>query len=138
MQIELAILSLMHGVHCIGPISRGYEREELLREMEEECHYLRKMNIRGKLAIHPSQVRIINRIFDISSEQIEQARSLLSTFMAAKAQGTFVIVHDNEMQDKPSLKGAIRFLQYAEEHGYVAQDASISDAIQEQVRQYNG
>jgi len=117
MQIEIAIAAHFHGLQCLGPVSRGYGQEANLRDLEAECLYLRKMNVRGKFAIHPSQLPIINRVFDITPEQIEQARRVVAMF-ESRADGTTVITQDQQMEDLPSLTSARHLITYAEEHGF--------------------
>lgn len=119
MQVELAISATMCGIQCLGPISRGFRELEHLQDLEIEGQFLRSMNIKGKLAIHPFQVPIINRIFDITPTDIEDARALIVAFQQAETNGTAVLVTpQGSMQDTPSLKKAKRLLEYAAEHGF--------------------
>jgi citrate lyase subunit beta/citryl-CoA lyase len=117
-QVELALVARMHKMQCIGPIERGYAQEKHLSFLEEECKYLRKINLQGKLAIHPSQVPIINNYFDITSEQIEEANQIIELFKEAEKTGSAVITKGNEMQDTPSLRKSLKLVKYAKEHGF--------------------
>ena len=117
-QIELALVARMHNMQCIGPIERGYTKKKHLSFLEEECKYLKKINLQGKLAIHPSQVPIINKYFDITSEQIEKANHIIELFREAEKNDSAVITNGNEMQDTPSLRKSLRLVNYAKEHGF--------------------
>jgi citrate lyase subunit beta/citryl-CoA lyase len=125
MQIEIAIACHLHGIQCLGPVNRGYEREAHLRALEEECRYLKRMNVRGRFAIHPSQIAIINRVFDITPEQIRRARRVLALFGAAQeGEGTSVITQGDQMEDLPSQRSAADLLAYAEAHGFVQEQSA--------------
>ena len=117
-QIELALVARMHNMQCIGPIERGYTQEKHLSFLEEECKYLRKINLQGKLAIHPSQLPIINKYFDITSEEIKEANRTIGLFKEAEKTGSAVITNGNEMQDTPSLRRSLELVKYAKEHGF--------------------
>ena len=119
MLTEILLVSRMHNLQCIGPITRMYS-QEYLHELEQECQLLKAMNLTGKLAIHPSQISTINRIFNITSEQIKEAQEMISMLeKTQKTEGTTVIVHKHQMKDKPSYRKALTFLEYAKEHGFL-------------------
>lgn len=101
MQIEMAILSHMHELQCLGPVTRGHDQEDHLKILEQECKYLKKMNVKGKLAIHPSQIGVINQVFDITIEQIEEAKRVVL-----------------ENKNVTLVKKANKFFKYAEQHGF--------------------
>lgn len=118
-QIEIIMHAAMYRIQCIGPISRGYRTIEHLQDLEAESVFLRELNVTGKLAIHPSQVQILNNIFDIKQSDIQDAIMLVEKFQRAKEQGTSVVVYQNEMRDAPALEKAKALLKYAKDHGYV-------------------
>ncbi len=62
----------------------------------------------GKLAIHPSQVAIINECFRPSREELAEARALVAAF--AQADGRGAIAVDGVMRDVPHLERARRLV----------------------------
>lgn len=62
----------------------------------------------GMMAIHPSQVAIINAAFSPTAEQIEQARRILDAFAASPGAGAVQL--DGRMIDAPHLKQACNLL----------------------------
>ena len=62
----------------------------------------------GMLAIHPSQVAIINAGFTPTSEQVTHAQSVVDAFAANP--GTGVLQVDGKMLDAPHLKAALAVL----------------------------
>jgi citrate lyase subunit beta/citryl-CoA lyase len=62
----------------------------------------------GMLAIHPSQVPIINRAFSPSEEELLHARAVVQAFAASPSAGALQI--DGRMIDQPHLKLARRML----------------------------
>lgn len=74
------------------------------------CQNARHDGFTGKVAIHPSQVEIINTAFSPSAEQIEHARRVVSAF----EQGEGAVSLDGKMLDIPHLKSALRILSQAD------------------------
>lgn len=62
----------------------------------------------GMLAIHPSQVPIINRAFSPSEDDLSHARAIVAAFAASPNAGALQI--DGRMIDQPHLKLARRML----------------------------
>jgi citrate lyase subunit beta/citryl-CoA lyase len=65
----------------------------------------------AKMAIHPTQVPVINDVFTVSPEAIARARAIVAAFDAAPGAG--VVALDGEMLDLPHLKRAKRLLDRA-------------------------
>ena len=71
-----------------------------------ECEAIRKMGFRGKLAVHPRQVEIINRAFTPDLTQVAAARRLIAVFKAHQRAGRGVCVLDGKMVDMPMFRAA--------------------------------
>ncbi|MDH5321596.1 MAG: CoA ester lyase [Gammaproteobacteria bacterium] len=71
----------------------------------------RRDGFSGMLAIHPSQVDIINRAFLPTSAEIEHAERVVALFAANPGAGTLGL--DGTMLDRPHLQHAERLLQLA-------------------------
>jgi citrate lyase subunit beta/citryl-CoA lyase len=92
------------GVPAIDTITGDFRDRDLI---ERETQDGRRQGFRGKIAIHPDQVEIINRAFTPSEAEIEQARRIVAAF--AKA-GTGTVGLDGQMLDMPHLKQAQNLL----------------------------
>lgn len=79
--------------------------------LEKRARRARKEGLVGMLAIHPSQVPIINDAFTPSADEIAFARRVVEAFAAQK--GTGVVSLDGRMLDRPHLRQAERTLQMA-------------------------
>lgn len=73
-----------------------------------ECVEAERDGFTGKMAIHPSQVAVINEAFTPSPESVEQAKALVLAFEAAGHPG--VVAIDGRMYDRPHLRRAERIL----------------------------
>ncbi len=62
----------------------------------------------GKLAIHPSQVAIINECFRPSRDELAEARALVAAFAQAGGRGAIAV--DGVMRDVPHLERARRLV----------------------------
>jgi citrate lyase subunit beta/citryl-CoA lyase len=77
----------------------------------------RALGFRGKMAIHPDQVRVINRAFSPSSEEIAAARRVVEADDRAREQGEGVFRLDDRMVDAPVVLRARRVLELAARMG---------------------
>ena len=76
--------------------------------LEAECVAARRDGFRGKLAIHPAQVAVINQNFSPGEAEIAQARAIVAAFEADPRLGTFQL--NGRMIDIPHLKQARNLL----------------------------
>jgi citrate lyase subunit beta/citryl-CoA lyase len=90
----------------IDGICADFRNEDKLRD---ECHRARIEGFTGKLAIHPSQVTVINEMFTPSDEEVTYAKRVVEAFDNAGGAGTVGL--DGKMLDLPHLKQAKRVLQ---------------------------
>ncbi len=72
----------------------------------------RALGFRGKMAIHPDQVRVIHEVFSPSAEDVDRARRLVESFEAARTEG--VIRVNDQMIEAPVVARAKRVLAMAE------------------------
>jgi citrate lyase subunit beta/citryl-CoA lyase len=75
------------------------------------CERARLDGFSGKLAIHPSQIEIINAAFTPSAEEIERAERIVAAFAERPDAGALRV--DGRMADLPHLKQARRLLERA-------------------------
>jgi citrate lyase subunit beta/citryl-CoA lyase len=78
-----------------------------------ECAAARRSGFVAKMAIHPSQVPVINEAFSVSDAELAWARKVLATFAENPDAGTVAI--DGKMIDRPHLTLARRLLGHAPE-----------------------
>ncbi|MBR9839348.1 MAG: HpcH/HpaI aldolase/citrate lyase family protein [Rhodobacteraceae bacterium] len=76
-----------------------------------ECRAAVRGGVTGKRAIHPAQIRVINRGCQPSNERVSTARRIVEAFAAALAAGAITI--DGAMIDRPHLKRSRLILQRA-------------------------
>ena len=86
---------------------------------------MRKMGFRGKLAIHPRQVDVINAAFAPGRAEAEAARRLIAVFEAHERAGQGVCVLDGKMVDLPIYRAAQDLLARA---GEAPEEADADEA----------
>lgn len=78
--------------------------------LAEESRFAQQMGYLGKMAIHPSQLPIINQVFTPSPEEVAAARRLIDAFEANQAAGIGAFELDGKMVDMPMVRAARRVL----------------------------
>lgn len=96
--------------HPVGvdTITGDFRDKDLI---ERETRDGRRLGFRGKIAIHPDQVEIINRAFTPTEAELAQARRIVAAFADA---GTGTVGLDGRMLDMPHLKQAQNLLAMAQ------------------------
>jgi len=79
-------------------------------KLKFEAQAARNLGFTGKLAIHPSQVPILNEIFTPNRQEIERARKIVEAFSAS---GSGVITHEGSVVDEAVVRGARQILDMA-------------------------
>lgn len=106
--MENLLTARFYRLPMMDAVCRYFKAEQLF-EVEKEASFARRIGLSGKIAIHPDQVPIINRVFDRRPlhERLERTVELFRE----KSDGTSVIVNENGgMEDYPSLAAAERVL----------------------------
>lgn len=81
--------------------------------LEQDASFGRRLGYTGKLAIHPGQIELINRVFSPTKEEITEAESLLEAYQSQVAAGSGVFSRDGRMVDLPHILYAERLLERA-------------------------
>jgi citrate lyase beta subunit len=81
-------------------------------DLAEECRRGRALGFRGKVAIHPAQVAVINREFSPSAAEVAEARAVI-----AAADGGRAARHGRNMVDAAVARRAQRVIDAAERSG---------------------
>jgi citrate lyase subunit beta/citryl-CoA lyase len=76
--------------------------------LRRDTEMARRDGFTGRLAIHPSQVPIINDVFTPAAEQIEKAKAVVAAFAAQPGAGAVGI--GGKMYDRPHLARAQQLL----------------------------
>jgi citrate lyase subunit beta/citryl-CoA lyase len=109
---EIIIFSHSHGILAIDTVFPDFSDDEGLRyELGKEV----SRGFTSKLAIHPSQVDIINRMFNPHKKDIEKMDTILSHKDEIESKGATSI--SGEMYDMPHLKWALKLKKYLDDTG---------------------
>ncbi len=101
------------GIEAVDTVYVDFKNADGL---ERECREAVRDGFSGKMAIHPSQVDIINRIFTPSDAAVELARRIVQLFEDA-GDDVGVLSLDGQMIDRPHLKQAQKMLDRAKSAG---------------------
>ena len=82
--------------------------------LREDAARAKALGFRGKMAIHPDQVPIINEVFSPTADDIAAAQRLVDADDRAREAGEGVFRFEDRMVDAPVIKRARRVLELAE------------------------
>lgn len=82
-------------------------------ELEGECAAARTLGFDGKVAIHPSQLEILDRAFTPSLEEVQAAEATLAEAASAESRAVGVAGYDGRMIDAANARTARRTLDRA-------------------------
>jgi citrate lyase subunit beta/citryl-CoA lyase len=95
---EIALAAGAAKVTAIDTVFSFLNDEEGL---VQECRLARRIGFRGKLALHPKQVPIINSEFSPSASELAFAEKVVQAFAEAQQRNLGVITVDGRMIDAP-------------------------------------
>lgn len=78
--------------------------------LEKESSSARRLGFDGKSALHPDQLEIINRVFEVTAEEIAWAERVLKELDEAEGRGKALSVMDGTLIDNPHRAAAQRIL----------------------------
>lgn len=78
--------------------------------LENESIHARRLGFDGKSALHPGQLETINRLFDVTPEEIAWAEKTLAELDLAENRGKALTTVDGKLLDNPHRAAAERIL----------------------------
>jgi citrate lyase beta subunit len=111
---QIVLAAAMSGAEPLDGVFVNLDDLELLRR---DCMRARAVGFRGKMAIHPKQIPVINETFTPSQAEIDRAHELIEAFDAATAAGQGVTRLGSEMVELPVIERARRTVALAARYG---------------------
>jgi len=114
---RLARSLCLFGARAAGiePVDTVYVDFRDAAGLERDCMEAVRDGFTCKMAIHPAQVDVINRIFTPSQEQVTEARGIIDAFAGAGNAG--VVGIGGKMYDIPHLNRSRKLLERARAYG---------------------
>ena len=81
--------------------------------LRRDCRRARGLGFRGKMAIHPKQIEIINETFTPASAEVDRARRIIEAYETARAAGQGVTTLEGKLVELPVVERARRVLALA-------------------------
>jgi citrate lyase subunit beta/citryl-CoA lyase len=103
--LQLVIASSAAGIAApLAPTSTDFRDLDALRASTEQ---LLRLGFRGRTAVHPAQLAVINDVFTPSPDEVERATALVSAFEAAQRDGSGVTTDEQgRMVDAAVVRSA--------------------------------
>ncbi len=110
--LQLVIASSAAGISSpVAPTSTDFRDLDALRASTEQ---LLRLGYRGRTAVHPAQLPVINEVFTPSHEEVQRAERLVAAFDEAERKGSGVTVDENgRMVDAAVVRSAREVLERA-------------------------
>jgi len=110
---QIVLAAAVAGADAIDAVFTDLNDLAMLRR---DCERARALGFRGKMAIHPRQVAVINEAFTPTAADVDRARRLIDAYDAARAAGQGVTTMDGRMVELPIVERARRTLSLAARH----------------------
>ena len=107
---QVVLAAAAAGVDAIDTVFTDVNDVETLRR---DCERARGLGFRGKIAIHPRQVPVINDVFTPGAAELERAHKLIDAYETAAARGVGVTTLDGQMVELPIVERARRIVALA-------------------------
>jgi citrate lyase beta subunit len=78
--------------------------------LKAECHQAVELGYRGKMAVHPNQIPVIQTAFSPTPEQIAAAQRLIEAYESYQVNGSGVFTLDGAMMDASLIRAAEQVL----------------------------
>jgi citrate lyase beta subunit len=104
---QLAMAAATVGADAIDAVFTNLLDTASLRR---DCERARGLGFRGKMAIHPKQVEVINDVFTPAAADVERATRVVAAYETARAAGEGVTTLDGRMVELPVVERARRIL----------------------------
>jgi len=75
-----------------------------------EANHARRLGFDGKSALHPDQLAVINRVFDVTPEEIAWAERAIAELDEAESRGKALTTMEGKLLDNPHRAAAQRIL----------------------------
>ena len=115
----IAIAARATGILALDTPFFAFREPDALRENSLAS---RGIGFRGRFAIHPAQIEILNEVFSPSVEEVNQARRVIEAFEEAAAMGRGSTSLDGKVVDVPVVKRAQSLLEQAAQMGLLEEE----------------
>lgn len=81
-----------------------------MANLTQDCNTAKSLGMKGKFAIHPKQIDVINQTFKPTQTEVDWAKKIVQAFEDGKKRGTAAVAVDGKMVDTPIWKNAVKIL----------------------------
>jgi citrate lyase subunit beta / citryl-CoA lyase len=106
---KLVIASAAAGLR--PPIDTVYPSFKDTAGLQFQAQLARSLGMGGKFCVHPSQIEVVNRVFQQQPEELQTARKLLTGYDQATRRGKGATSIEGVMVDEAGFKRARRLLE---------------------------
>ncbi|MHB8800739.1 MAG: HpcH/HpaI aldolase/citrate lyase family protein [Thermoanaerobaculia bacterium] len=107
----IVLAARAHSLAALDGVHLALEDEE---GFAAACRQGRDLGFDGKTLIHPRTIPAANRAFAPDPAEVDDARRLLATWSAARAEGRGVVVHERRLVEELHAREAERLVALAE------------------------
>jgi len=107
-----AAVAVAAGAAKVAAIDTVYSDLNDEEGLLKECQMARQLGFKGKFAIHPKQLAIINGAFSPSEKELAYAEKVVQAFTKAQEENLGVIAVDGKMVDPPVVERAKQLLRF--------------------------
>lgn len=125
-EMEFARNMVLHSCRAAGI----YAFDSVFSNMKDtegfyrETNYSHQLGFDGKSLVNPRQIPMVNKVFNPTKEEIENAKNVQNAIREARAKGSGVISMNGKMVDKPIVDKANRVLETAKASNLIDEEGN--------------
>lgn len=125
-EMEFARNMVLHSCRVAGI----YAFDSVFSNMKDtegfyrETNYIHQLGFDGKSLVNPRQIPMVNKVFNPTKEEIENAKNVQNAIREARAKGSGVISMNGKMVDKPIVDKANRVLETAKASNLIDEEGN--------------
>ena len=128
-ELEFARNMVLHAARAAGVaafdtvFTNMNDTEGFYRETE----YIHQLGFDGKSLVNPRQIPMVNKVYEPTKKEIENAKNVENAIKEAKLKGSGVISMNGQMVDRPVVLRAERVMRLAKASNLIDEEGNYSE-----------
>ncbi len=125
-ELEFARNMVLHAARAAGiaAFDTVFTNMDDTEGFYRETRYIHQLGFDGKSLVNPRQIAMVNKVYEPTQAEIENAQNVINAIEEAKAKGSGVISMNGQMVDRPVVMRAQRVMRLAKASNLVDEEGN--------------